>query len=54
MYLYTIITKTVGFIKMALIIFHSLVKGEHMDRDHFFQEQLLWSLSLKTEIKNFP
>lgn len=53
LYLYTIVTIILVSVKLALVIFDSLVRSEHMDRDHFSQEQLLLSLSLKTETKNF-
>lgn len=54
LYSYTIATIIMVSMKLALVIFDFLVRSEHMGRDHFLQEQLLLSLSLKIETKNFP
>lgn len=51
---YTIATIIMVSMKLALVIFDFLVRSEHMDRNHFLQEQLLLSLSLETDTKNFP
>lgn len=54
LYSYTIASMMMVSMKLALVIIDFLVRSEHMDRNHFLQEQLLLSLSLETDTNNFP